>query len=212
MKILCISDSHGKHRELKIPDSDWLLYAGDSTSMGTERQFLDFIEWFSNQPHRVKCFINGNHDFLGQDSPLRFKSILEKYPNIIYLEHEAKEIEEIKVFGSPWTPKFGGWAYNADDDQLIDLWDQIPDDTQILVTHGPPYGILDKTAGGQLVGCNHLRYTIQTRLTKLKLHTFGHIHEGAGQMTENGVTYVNASVLDEHYHPNGNIQLVEYDF
>jgi Icc-related predicted phosphoesterase len=126
------------------------------------------------------------------------------------LIHESIEIGGFKIFGSPYTPFFHNWAFNIfRGEGLVEKWSQIPDDTQVLITHGPPMGILDEVISFngkkcewevEKVGCAALYNRIQ-ELKSLKLHIFGHIHPGAGTKQINGVTYINASTCNEQYKP-----------
>ncbi len=198
MKITLISDTHGKHHspKLQVPDSEIIVHAGDFTSMGTLEQVIDFLKWYSELPHPYKVLIGGNHDFLLEKNALLFKSLLPD--NIIYLENESVEIEGIKIWGSPITPWFYDWAFNRErGEDIRRYWEQIPDDVDILVTHGPPYGHGDKTLRGELVGCEDLLEFVLK--IKPKYHVFGHIHEAYGITQNESTTFINASCLNLNY-------------
>lgn len=210
-KIICISDTHGKHgrTELDIPNGDILIHAGDFTSMGTKYQTEVFIEWFGLLPHKHKVLIAGNHDWLAQQKPPELLYMCQM-AGITYLDHKSCEIEGIKIFGSPWTPAFCNWAFNYKrGEQAIKIWNVIPDDTNVLITHGPPYGIHDYVEGGAKqsrwntednVGCKDLLNRIN-QLKDLRLHVFGHIHCGRGLLDNGRITFINAAVLGEDYQP-----------
>lgn len=193
MRVVCISDTHELHRKITVPDGDLLIHAGDITWTGAPRAVNDFVDWFINQPHKHKIFIAGNHDFYFQTARgFNFTDF--------YLENQATKIEGLKVWGSPITPTFEDWAFMKDRGDMINaVWKKIPMDTDILITHGPPYGILDMI-DGKSVGCYDLLVHSSLRVAP-KLHVFGHIHGGYGIRKEENTTYVNASICDEDYKP-----------
>lgn len=214
MKIVTLSDTHGRHNEIHIDPCDILIHAGDFCSSGTENQVRGFVEWFVKQPATHKVFIAGNHDrildrFLARNAQqLRMNELVNSFPNVHYLNDSGIEIEGIKFWGSPMSPSFGiGWAFNRDRGEMIKRhWDMIPYDTNILITHSPVYGILDEVEDvyfNQIVrrtsvGCEELKKRI-TNLPNLKLHISGHIHSGYGMKNIDGVTFINASNLNEQY-------------
>lgn len=198
MRIVCISDTH-LQQGFDIPDGDVLLHAGDGTSTGNWKEVAKWMSWMARQPHRHKVVIAGNHDFFFEREPELVPGLIP--PGITYLQDSGVEIEGIRFWGSPWQPWFHDWAFNLPRGQkLVAKWAQIPDDTQVLITHGPPHGILDKLPGldGDRVGCEALLERIQT-LPCLRLHVFGHIHHSHGALQRNGVRFVNASICDERY-------------
>lgn len=201
LKIDCISDTHTKHGKIKLPGGDILIHSGDCSSHGELREVLAFLDWFSDQDYSHLILIAGNHDFIFEKQPSLMAEECKKR-GIIYLNDSGVEIEGIKIWGSPVQPWFYDWAFNRGRGAEIKKhWDLIPNDTDILVTHGPPYMILDGVPqrGGwyENVGCVDLYAKILE--TKVKLHVFGHIHEGAGHKYIDGRTYVNASSLDGMY-------------
>lgn len=202
MRLVCFSDTHKLHQQVLIPNGDILIYAGDMCSSGSEKSARKFITWFSNRPHKHKVMIAGNHDRCFELP--NTKQILKqsaKENNVIYLEHEPATIEGLNFFGSPYQPEFCNWAFNVPrGGRLARLWNQIPDNTDILITHSPPYGILDVVESGAHVGCSDLRTRINN-LPNLKLNVFGHIHFSYGKKIHNNVTYVNASICTEAYEP-----------
>lgn len=195
-KIVLISDSHGKHKQLELPEGDLLLHAGDITGRGLGWQVREFMDWLGAQPHRHKVMIAGNHDFLAEEKADEFLSLVP--PGVIYLNDSGVELEGIRIWGSPIQPWFHDWAFNrrrgAD---IAAHWALIPEGTDILITHGPPFGILDRTAHGERVGCEDLALRIEQ--VRPRLHVFGHIHEAYGHVQRDGIHYVNASVLDLQY-------------
>lgn len=200
MRLVCISDTHSMHRQITVPDGDILIHAGDCLGVGTLEELEDLDNWFSEQPHRHKILIAGNHDWCLQDEPADAEALIR---NAIYLRDSGTEIEGVKFWGSPWTPIFFDWAFNlARGEPIAERWAQIPADTDVLITHGPPAGILDQviTATDSLaVGCDDLARELE-RL-RLKMHVFGHIHESHGQQTLNDCRFVNASTCTGSYKP-----------
>ncbi len=198
MKIVAISDTHGQHKSIDIPEGDILIHAGDISSRGHKKQVKQFIDWFTGLPHKHKVFIGGNHDFLLEYHPEIFKELLNE--QIIYLEDDSIEIEGIKLWGSPITPWFYDWAFNRSRGEKIrKYWELIPDDIDIIITHGPPAGIGDRTARGDSAGCQDLLEIIQK--IQPRYHIFGHIHEAYGMYERGETTYVNASCLNLAYQP-----------
>lgn len=174
-----------------------IIHAGDISSKGTQAQVEDFLGWFSNLNFKYKVFIAGNHDFFFERA-LDFEVDQLIPDNVIYLNDSGIEIENIKIWGSPIQPWFYDWAFNRQRGEDIKKhWDLIPDDTDILITHGPPMDILDETVYGSNVGCIDLLDKIM--LVKPKIHVFGHIHEAYGIKEVNGTQFINASVLDHKY-------------
>lgn len=205
MKILLISDTHNKHNQILtkyLENKDGLfsmiIHAGDVSGRGYKNEITSFLEWYSKLPFEHKVMIPGNHDFLFEDDPKSSKELLDKYPNITYLQDSGVEINGVKIWGSGITPYFFNWAFNRIGDAICKHWELIPLDTQILITHGPVKGILDVTKRNGSVGCPYLLEKIQ-QLPELKLHVCGHIHEAYGMVINNKITFVNASVLDLNY-------------
>jgi Icc-related predicted phosphoesterase len=197
MKIAAISDTHNQHKKLKIPECDLLIHCGDLTNSGEIWEIKNFCEWMNKTPAKHKIVIPGNHDRSFQN-PLILPAIEELFAgaNINLLIDKSLTIDNINFYGSPWQPWFWDWAYNFprydDGTAAKSTWEKIPVDTDILITHGPPNGILDMVdRDGSRVGCPHLRNRIEK--TKIKYHCFGHIHESKGIMTVHGSTYINCS-------------------
>lgn len=205
MKIVCLSDTHNCNAQIDVPDGDILIHAGDATIRGTQAEVQDFLQWFSALPHEHKIFVAGNHDRL-YETDNQFARRLTADFKIEYLQDSFIEIENLKIYGSPWQPRFYDWAFNLNRGaELAEKWKLIPDDTDILITHGPPNGILDEVPRKYWVentGCEELRKKVGELSKKnLKLHIFGHIHCGYGQTEKFGVKFINASNCDESYEP-----------
>ena len=203
-KITFISDTHGKHHEITndLPGGDILIHAGDIMNSGRhEEEALSFLEWFmSLDNYKHKIYIAGNHDRLFEDAPIIVRELFEQYhPNIIYLQDSSIEVEGLKIYGSPWQPEFCDWAFNLPrGEKLKAVWDLIPDDTDILVTHGPPHMFLDTIIGQfEHLGCKDLNNRVLQ--VQPKVHCFGHVHSGAGETEFRDIKFINASVLDESY-------------
>lgn len=212
MRIVCISDTHGRtggvlHPD-QIPAGDVLIHAGDMTGMGSLGEVGSFVQWLEQLPHRRKIVIAGNHDFAfeqGTAARTMFHDDTE------YLEDSATVFDGVKFYGSPFQPEFCNWAFNLPrGERLRARWDAIPEDTEVLITHGPPYSILDFVPrDNEWVGCKDLLCRVR-QLPKLKLHVFGHIHLHGGQMMEErGVKFVNAACCDERYYPVLPIRVID---
>ena len=209
MKIVCISDTHLQH-DFSIPDGDLLIHAGDGTGLGSLPEIRRWFEWLVALPHRHKLVIAGNHDKSFENGPFEARRLITTYleRGITYLQDSGCAIGGLKFWGSPWQPWFYDWAFNLErGEPLRKKWALIPDVTDVLITHGPPAGLLDRCPDGRRVGCDELRSRID-RL-KLRLHVFGHIHCENGTTNVNGTTFVNASICDESYRPTGTAFVVD---
>jgi len=210
MKIICISDTHGLHGHMKnkIPDGDMIIHSGDFCNRGDYFECVEFFNWFSSLPHKYKLVIAGNHDiWMEKASRSEINAIIP--PGIHYLQDEGVTIEGLNFWGSPVQPEFFDWAFNRKRGQEIQqYWDLIPKDTDVLISHGPPMSILDKTIQGTHVGCANLFTTITEQL-KLKLHVFGHIHNGYGIDVKNNTMFVNAAICGEDYRPTNVPRIIQ---
>jgi Icc-related predicted phosphoesterase len=209
VRIVCISDTHGSHDQLRVPEGDILIHAGDFMASGRRtNEIVSFNNWLARQPHPHKIVIAGNHDLLFESHPETARSLLT---SAVYLENDGITIEGLRTWGSPVQPRFLNWAFNVDRGLAIrKYWDRIPSETDVLVTHGPPFGTLDTiTASSDHLGCEELALAVER--VKPKLHVFGHIHGGHGASTHNGTQFINASVLDEQYRTAFEPLIVELD-
>ena len=196
MKLICISDTHGRHEEVELSSADMIIHAGDMSEKGTKDQIIDFMKWFSSLNYQYKVLIAGNHDFfLEQATSKEIKKLIPE--GVIYLNDSGVEIEGLKIWGSPVQPWFHNWAFNRSEKSICKHWNEIPDDTDILITHVPPQHILDQNRRAESCGCPHL--TERVKEVKPQYHIFGHIHESYGMIENNGTTYVNSSNLDFLY-------------
>jgi Icc-related predicted phosphoesterase len=172
-----------------------LVHAGDITQHGAIDELWGLNSFFAALPHRHKLVIAGNHDWCFERSAGRCRRLLR---DATYLQDEGIEIGGLHFYGSPWTPWFYSWAFNLHRGQEIRAkWLQIPHTTDVLITHGPPLGIGDRTQEGEQTGCMDLLEIIES--VAPRVHIFGHIHEGAGVYQKDGTTFVNASSVDRSY-------------
>jgi Icc-related predicted phosphoesterase len=230
MKLVAISDTHNRQKSIKEfmdidnigqdkepLSGDIIVHAGDATMGGTVGECERFLEWYGSLNFKHVIFTPGNHDWLFERNP-EYAAQLCKDNGIILLNDSGIEIDGVKFWGSPVQPWFFDWAFNRARDEGQQLfqnvplikphWDMIPEGTNVLITHGPPYGILDYVPRGEFVGCKDLAYRINE--IKPDLHIFGHIHHSAGQKHENGVSYYNVSVCNEQYQPNNAVTIIDY--
>jgi predicted phosphohydrolase len=210
VKILCLADTHGFHVELPedwFPLADVLVCAGDVSVGGTELEIANFLCWFNGLAYEHKIFIAGNHDFLFQTKPEQARRLIPD--DIIYLEDSFCIIDGAKVYGSPWTLTFLDWAFMLDrGGPMRATWERIPKDTDILITHGPPYGIRDfsKYQNGH-AGCEELLKVVQAM--PLKCYVFGHVHESYGAYSNGETFFANAFIVNEIYKVTNKPVLVE---
>lgn len=197
MKLVCIADTHNKHEELHLPDGDILIHAGDCTDAGTLAETKYFIDWFSKQSHKYKILVPGNHDFYFQSiTTHEIQELMNK--GILLLIDSGIEIEGFLFWGSPATPGSGRWAFNKNrGKELQKHWNKIPQNTNVLITHTPPYGILDSLEDGTHVGCRDLLVKVEN--LRPEIHLFGHIHEEYGSKQLKTTKFLNASNLDVEY-------------
>jgi len=195
MRLVCISDTHNRHGSLVIPDGDVLIHAGDLTGMGQLPKIAAAAEFLASQPHRHKVVIAGNHDWGFQRQPAEARALMK---GVTYLEDSGTVIDGVPFWGSPWQPWFCSWAFNLQPGaELKEKWDHIPSGTKVLITHGPPAGILDQTVNEEHVGCVELRAAVER--VQPRVHVFGHIHEAYGRHEERGTVFLNASICDVGY-------------
>lgn len=213
-KITFISDTHTKHNHLTndLPGGDILIHCGDISSRGYINEIKNFLEWFDGiKGYEYKIFIAGNHDFGFQDNPKECFELLKNYSSITYLEDNSIIIDGIKIYGSPWQPRFHNWAFNVNRGWgIAQKWEKIPQDTDILITHGPLLGILDITNSNERVGCQDLYNKVME--INPKVHAFGHIHSARDIKQVDDTLYINACCLGEDYLYQNAPITIEYDF
>lgn len=202
MIIDCISDLHGYFP--KMEGGDLLIVAGDICGLHGDRDLIFFADWISKQKYKKKVVIAGNHDVALEE----FGQTLFNCINFDYLCDTGTEFEGLKMWGSPWTHQFSGinphckaFTGSYENDSLKEKWELIPKDTDILITHCPPYNILDTTKYNEHVGDVYLLDTIIQ--VKPFLHVFGHVHECGGMYIQmpDDIQYINASHMNEYYEP-----------
>ena len=199
-----MSDTHTKERNVLVSGGDLILHSGDVMNSGYEWEDLyDFLTWFSELPYKMKVFTPGNHDRYIEDKPFDAWKMIREFNDkgVVCLIDDFVEFEGLKIYGSPWQPEFYNWAYNLPRNgwEIEQKWKDIPDDTDILLTHGPAWGILDTVVNRRdfNLGCEMLSKRLET-LHPL-IHNCGHIHSGYGYVEKNGTHFFNSSVLDERY-------------
>jgi len=232
MRIVCISDTHSLHKIMDdinpLPQGDVLVHAGDCTNVGKQHEVTDFVHWFQNlKGFDTKIFIAGNHDFAFEKHRYpHHKGDYDWYYNlmneenlsqsdVVYLEDNQFIIESpefsrpLKFWGSPWQPEFYNWAFNLprQGEELEKYWSMIPNDTDVLITHGPPNFIRDFTPSNLSVGCELLAVHIE-RIKPL-VHVFGHIHHSYGAVQKENTLFVNAAICTERYVPSNKPIIVE---
>jgi len=195
IKICAIADSHRNHWNIKVPKCDLFFFVGDAEINGI-LPLHDFNDWLGVIPAKHKIVVGGNHDSelerIGKEECKRLLT------NCIYLENEFLYLDGFKIWGSPFSPMFNDWSFMRYDNDLKEIWATIPLETEILITHCPPFGILDQVLPRD---DSQGSRTLKDRVKDVHpyLHLFGHIHEGFGQYTDGKTDYYNVSVLDEQY-------------
>jgi predicted phosphohydrolase len=211
MRLVFISDTHGLHDRLGLlPEGDVLVHAGDFMNAGYDpKEVISFNRWLGQQPfeHRIVCA--GNHDRLFENLPADARSLLS---NGIYLEESGITVNGLSLWGSPYTPEFLDWAFMYPrGDRAKAHWNRIPDKLDVLITHGPPFGVLDQTTpDGPHLGCEELSKAVVEK--RPRVHVFGHIHGGAGLFCDGTTQFVNAAYLNESYKPldpAGKVRVIE---
>ena len=202
-KLVCISDTHTLHGNIILPKGDVLVHSGDFTGQGELRHYRSLSNWLVQQAD-TKGFqhiviVPGNHDLTFESMEDMARSCFD--PAITILIGQEVTLDGVKFYGAPHTPEFYSWAFNVerDSDKMRAVWDKIPTDTDVLITHGPPFGILDRNSDNFPCGCKALSKAVHT--IQPKVHVYGHIHEGYGTTVVNGTTFVNASTCDGNYRP-----------
>lgn len=192
MRLCLISDTHMRHEQLVMPKADVLIHAGDFTRRGRTDEADAFMRWFESQPGE-KVLVAGNHDHCTEYKPEEMRARAARH-GVTYLVDEEATVNGLRIFGSPITPAFMSGAWNrVRGAEIRASWERIPMGLDVLITHGPPKGMRDKTFFGSHVGCDDLTEIVRARPPRL--HVFGHIHEDAGEARMNGIPtrFVNAA-------------------
>ncbi len=194
MKIVIVSDTHGRHESLGVLEGDILLHCGDLCDVSDSSDYaLHKVDlWFGQQKFKQILCVGGNHDLaLEQRVATGTRPILR---HATYLEDDEFIFEGVKFFGLPWVPQLYSWSYFQEDEVLRQKWAQIPDDVDVLMTHTPPWEMLDvPTLWNEHLGCRHLRERVAE--IRPKIHCFGHVHASYGYEKSEGTTFVNASIF-----------------
>jgi Icc-related predicted phosphoesterase len=174
MRVVVVSDTHDNYPEL--PEGDLLIHCGDFSRDGGVEEIERAMCWLAEQPHRHKVVVPGNHD-----RALEGRSVWDglEWLGTRLLVDRLVEIEGLKIYGSPWTLPWQNFAFQRTEEELREIYARIPEGLDILVTHGPPYGVLDWTLRGDAIGSIALREAVAR--TKPRHHVFGHIHEAYGR-------------------------------
>lgn len=213
MRIVALSDTHDHplHTTWQVPDGDVFIHSGDFSIGRTVplAKLTELNDQFAALPHKHKLLVAGNHDWPLMLEPEKARELLTA---LTYLEDSGVTINGVKFYGSPWQPDHKMWAFNLQRGciELKQKWDAIPDDTDILITHAPPFGLLDyASASADNVGCEALRRRLEN--ISPALHIFGHVHEGRGTTENNGTTFVNAASLSTDHRPVHAPVVIDYD-
>lgn len=192
MKIAAFSDCHWLYEGIKeFPEADICIFAGDWCGSGYYiDETLKFLSWFKNLPYKIKIAIPGNHDRLCEANESASKDLFNQVGAKLLIDEQI-EINGLKIYGTPWTPIFHNWAYMLPDEQLKWKFKAIPLDTDILVTHTPPKGILDPGD----YGSEALRKALNN--INPKIHIFGHNHGGYGYQENINTKFYNVSICSD---------------
>lgn len=192
MRIVCVSDTHNSRPEL--PDGDLLIHAGDMTVRGYRIEVYRQLGWLEMNRRRYKevIVVPGNHDLYFEEHWEAAQADCEA-ADIRLLHNSEIEVAGLRIYGSGHTPMYHSWGLMLEGDAIAQAWEAIPEGVDVLVTHGPPAGILDTSYRGPSIGCPHLLRELDR--IRPRLHIFGHAHEGRGVLEQGGTTYVNTAVL-----------------
>lgn len=194
MIIVALSDTHGNHRSVDVPAGDVIIHCGDITRKSNLSEVTDFIEWFAGLNFQHKILVAGNHDRFIRKKKQEFLELISSH-KIDYLENRSIEVNGHLIFGSPFSLNYGGlgaFSYH-DTPEARRIWSQIPENTDILVTHAPPRGFRDFIrTENRNAGCQVLRERVLS--IRPRYHIFGHIHESYGIETDGDSVFINASL------------------
>lgn len=215
IKLVHISDTHLQLFP-ELPEADILIHTGDALNYGSFQELISFREQLNNIQHLFKhlIFVPGNHDKAFEKDFKQAETFLkETVSNLIILHNSSAQILGLNFYGTADQPQFFNWAFNKSEQDLINSYNNIPEDTNVLLTHCPPKGTLDYVCNqwnpkGNHVGSLELALRLKD-LKHLKLHCFGHIHFSSGQIEQNGIIYSNGSICNEQYQPTNQAQLIE---
>ncbi len=192
MRIVAVADTHLFIEDIVVPDGDVFIHAGDMCRRGDLEEIERAAAWIASLPHRHKIVIAGNHDWLFAEDPPAARAVFSQFH---YLEDSEVELEGLRFYGSPWQPEFNDWAFNLPrGEPLAAVWRKIPRGIDVLITHGPPDGIGDRSGMDARAGCADLRQ----RVTEVapRLHLFGHIHQDGGMWTHGSTVFANVTTWE----------------
>jgi predicted phosphohydrolase len=193
VRLVAVADTHLYHDELSVPDGDVFIHAGDLCRRGDLFELERAAHFIRCLPHRHKIVIAGNHDWAFVDSPERARELLGA--DVVYLQDSETTLDGVRFWGSPWQPEFCDWAFNLPRGAaLAEKWALIPAGLDVLVTHGPPAGIGDRSSTGGRQGCADL--LARVREVRPRLHLFGHIHEDGGVWQIGETTFANVTTWE----------------
>lgn len=192
MRLVAIADTHLFTDELYVPDGDVLIHAGDMCRRGDLEELTRAAAWLASLPHRHKIVIAGNHDWGFADDAVAARALFAPFH---YLEDSEVTIDGLRFYGSPWQPAFHDWAFNLPRGApLAAVWAKIPRGLDVLVTHGPPEGIGDRSGMTERAGCAEL--LARVREVAPRLHLFGHIHQDGGVWTVGSTVFANVTTWE----------------
>ncbi len=193
MRIVAVADTHLFHDELSVPDGDVFVHAGDMCRGGSLDELARAAEFVRALPHRVKIVVAGNHDWSFVDAKDAALALFG--PTVTYLEDSGVVVDGVSFWGSPWQPEFHDWAFNLPRGAaLAEKWSRIPVGTDVVITHGPPAGIGDRSSTAGRTGCEDL--LARMRFVRPRLHLFGHIHEDGGLFVDGETSFVNVTTWE----------------
>lgn len=208
MKVLAISDTHGLHNKLEVDSSvDLVIHSGDATNYKdlvlNKYETFSFLNWFNELNVKYKVYVPGNHDtFI--ESLGNIEMLRQMFPGIKFLIDQRIEVQGVTIFGSPYTPSFGKWAFMKSNEELVEHWNRIPEGIDILVTHGPPKGILDLSSFNKLENCGCKSLLDKVKKINPQYHIFGHIHNnfentnsGTRKHNDLDTVFINASCVED---------------
>lgn len=211
IRIFAVGCSHAYHEQIKVPENvDIMIHTGDESNyrdwFRNEQECIKFLKWYGSQKATHKIFVAGNHSSAIYEKYVK-RGEIESY-GITYLEDEGIYIDDLFIYGTPWTKNFFNWSFMKSEAEMAEVWKAVPDYTDILVTHSPVYGILDKVTNQgflECCGCPHLLTAIEVdKMINPLLVVHSHIHDNAGitnfgtaKVSEEGTVYANVSLVED---------------
>lgn len=193
MRIVAVADTHLFHGELVVPEGDVFVHAGDLCRGGTLDELERGLAWVRSLPHPCKILVAGNHDWAFAREPTAARALVGE--GVVYLEDGGAEVGGLRAWGAPWQPAFCDWAFNLPrGPALAEKWAHIPPGLDLLITHGPPEGVGDRSSMGGRAGCADLRARVAE--VRPRVHLFGHIHEDGGAWLVGGTLFVNCTTWE----------------